>query len=591
MVGPGISNSTQMTRVKNRLIHRGPDDQRTFQHENFFMGHVRLAIQDPVGSFQPMISHSGNTVMSFNGEIYNVKQLRDKLPSKRWKTYGDTEVLLELIEHFGLQILNEIEGMFALSIYSINTKELTLVRDSMGEKPLYYYSDNQIFMFSSELRSILPEEFSLADIDIAGLQHFLKYLYFPKEFTIHREIKCLEPGTSITFRDGIISKRMWKKSADLQIRKPDSNPLELRKVIEESVSRCLLSDAPLGIMLSGGIDSSIIAYEVSKLSNNVTSYSVTMPGHSEDGTYARLLAKELNLRHVMVKIEEQELQPFIYDTLSRMPQPFGDTAILPLRALTKSASKDVKVLLSGDGADELFSGYSYYDKYFLTKRRKSVFGYSASTILALMNLAFGHRSSSLFQNEMARLAVEFGRADIFDLWCQDLAIASDQTISKMFKEKLKINKAAQKEFQDVRDVLFWDQSTYLPDDLLFKSDAGGMLSSIEIRSPFLNPRLVAFARHMNFNEVLPSKLFLKNAYRNLIPEVILNRKKQGFGAPIKQWIEDGLINDLIADYVDNKKSRIYELIDHEETRKACKGNALLAWNIMSLNIWLDFNLK
>lgn len=576
--------------ILDNLKHRGPDDQQIFESKNLILGHTRLSIQDPGNSAQPMLSNSGDSVISFNGEIYNKDFLRKKVPARLWKTNGDTEILLELIELFGLDILNEIEGMFAFAFYSLKTEELFLGRDSIGEKPLYYVFRGQSLVFSSELRSILPKDFCGDDIDIEGLKHYLKYLYFPTEATIHREIECLRPGNFVHYKDGQLTTASWKSNSWPQVPFRNDPKKSLRTLVGDAVKGCLVSDVPLGVMLSGGLDSSIIALEASNTLDELRTYSVSMPEHSDDNKFAALIAKKIKSNHLEILFDIQDLPELVKDTLSKTPQPFGDTAIIPLRLLTMRASKDVKVLLSGDGADELFSGYEYYDKFTEIRAHPNLSSFLRSATKAIKEFISKNRSATTLRRDLYRIGLEYGRVSPFEIWCQDLAICDDKTISKLFRQEMRVTKYGSVGYSNIQDILLGDQETYLPNDLLLKSDSGGMLSSIEIRSPFLNSDLVTFARNLNIDKSNKSKQYLKSAYQGSIPDEILNRRKQGFGAPIKQWIKSGYLDDLLTTYVFNRSCQIYEMIDFESVIKLCPSNVMLTWNIMSLNIWLEANI-
>lgn len=588
--GTAPVNMPTVDQMVSNMIHRGPDDSASLTFDGFSIGHTRLSIQDPENSLQPMVSHSGDSVITFNGEIYNQDELRLKLPDKEWKTSGDTELLIELLECFGIEVLASIEGMFAFGWFSMKKKELVLARDRMGEKPLFFRSENSYVQFASELRSLLTSKRKFSDINIEGLAHYLKYLYFPSTASVYSDIKCLEPGNFIKFTSESFSIGNWTEFGN---HKDNSKPrTDLRSLISESVRKSLISDVPIGVMLSGGVDSSIIAFEAAKYSDDLFTYSFVMPGHSDDSKYARLMSQRLKTRHIEIPFDKELLPEIILDTLSKTSQPFGDTSIIPLRILTRKASEDVKVLLSGDGADELFSGYQYYDKYFNVEKKSGDWNYFTEVASIRVRHLIRQLTPTQQREMLRKLSLEYQKTTTFESWSEDIAICNTKTVQDLFGfNKVKfVKKSGDGSQGSLSDVLAWDQATYLPNDILFKSDMGGMLSSVEIRAPFLNPRIVEYANDLKNFPALPSKESLKELYRDVIPVEILTRKKQGFGAPVKNWLSIGLLDELVEEYVYKKTLPVYQILKYKKVLVECKRNPTFLWNLLSLNVWLKANV-
>jgi asparagine synthase (glutamine-hydrolysing) len=583
-------NGPKVDEIVNGLKHRGPDDFAVFAVEGFSFGHTRLSIQDPENSNQPMFSHSRETMITYNGEIYNKDELRSMLPGKNWKTSGDTELLLELLEFYGVEILSSVQGMFAFGIYSFKDDELILARDQMGEKPLFYRLESSNVIFSSELRSLISSDTEISDLKIEGLAHYLKYLYFPSTAPVHSDISCLAPGHFVKFTRSGYSIGNWAEFS--KNRSSSKATKNLKSTISEAVRKSLVSDVPVGIMLSGGIDSSIIAYEAAKYSDDLYTYSFVMPGHSHDSKYAELMSEKLNTHHIEIEFDEKKLAQIIEDTLSRTSQPFGDTSIIPLRMLTSRASEDVKVLLSGDGADELFSGYEYYTKYFNLERKSNNWNYHRESSSIKVQTILGQLSASQSKEMRMRLKLEYGKLSSFESWSEDISVSDSRTLRRILglKDDRFLMKTVDSSHSSLIDVLLWDQSTYLPNDLLFKSDMGGMLSSVEIRAPFLNPDVIRHARDLDHLSMRPLKGYLKDEYRGIIPDEILDRKKQGFGAPVKKWISSGLLDDLCKVYVNDKDLKIYQVLRYKEVLNECARNPIFMWNILSLSIWVEANV-
>jgi len=581
-------NSLSTELILENLKHRGPDDSKIYTFENLTLGHCRLSIQDPTNSIQPMQSSSGKSVISYNGEIYNLGELRTKLPTHAWKTSGDTEVLVELLEEYGFEILQEVEGMFAIAFWDTESKALSLIRDQMGEKPLYFSLIEKSMVFSSELKSMLPSNACIKDVDKIALAHFLKYLYFPVDRTILPFIQTVMPGECVTFSSlGELTRFSWKTKGRVFSIPASQN---LKSILRNVVMRTLVSDVPVGVMLSGGIDSSIIALEAKHSHPNLKTFSVRMPGHSEDADYAEIMAKELKTDHHVVEFRKSEMAALILEVLSNTPQPFGDTSIIPVFHLAKCASSEVKVLLSGDGADELFAGYAYYDKYFnLESQRSKTNTYFNIGVLNLLQL-LGMGNKKEFIQKKLKHRMESGIESPRKMWDKDLSILPDKSVGQMLRQNISISKFGVQDFLNVKSVLSWDLASYLPGDLLFKSDSGGMMASVEIRAPFLNPEVVEFAHQLKLKELQPNKGFLKETYTGVLPNSVLTRKKQGFGGPITEWFAIPEVNDMASTYLFDRSRGIFQELDFNRVRKIATKSAIARWNLLALSIWVEHNL-
>ena len=593
--GYGYNSEQDLNFLRLALQHRGPDDWNISKLGQMTMGHCRLAIQDPENSAQPMRSRSEKSVISYNGEIYNLDFLREKMPGFVWRTNGDTELLIELLEQFGIQVLNEVEGMFAIAFYRLDSNELFLARDQIGEKPLYYRVDKSgEIAFSSEANSLAAIGGYSPKIDSISLRHFLKYMYVPADRTIYDEVKTVLPGGYIKWSQfGVSIERYVSFKAGIENGSELLTPNKLRELIASSVEKTLISDVGVGVMLSGGLDSSIVGFEAAKHLKKMHTYSVVFDEKDDDAIYSRMMADKLESVHEEIFIDQKNIDLVIQRTLSVLPQPFGDNSIIPTYLLAKAAGKKVKVLLSGDGADELFAGYQYYNKYVSLNRNPftlSRYQFRNSRLALVRHLPT--KNLHEYAELAAESRIETGMIDPIDAWNSDISLLTDSEINLLTGMNTHVIKLPYTDpggYLGRGTILLADQFSYLPGDILFKSDLGGMLASVEIRAPFLSKEIVSASRRSSELHHSKRKELLKKAYKNQLPQAILERKKQGFGAPIERWLNSEKMKVLLNDLLSNPNSKIYNFLEFRETQKAVSKNSLIRWNIMSLAIWLEAN--
>jgi asparagine synthase (glutamine-hydrolysing) len=591
--GVFAENSMTTDLVMNLLELRGPDDSGVVNLGNITLGHTRLAIQDAEFGIQPMKSNSGVSTIVFNGEIYNHFELRELLPNLKWRTDSDTETVVELIEAFGPEVTNKFIGMFAFGIWNNEKFELILVRDRFGEKPLYYSLQDGELVFCSDPRGISMLFQRSNQLAVNQMPYFLKYGYVNSEESTFSTVKMLEPGQILNwkkkeFTASLIQSNKAKKSSK------KFELFELRSKIEIAVERTLLADEAVGVMLSGGLDSSIIAALAAKSCEQIPTYTVSLTENSEDAKFAKSLAKQLKSNHHEIQINAESLAENIEDILSNVPQPFADSAIIPTFILSKLASRDVKVLLSGDGADEIFAGYGYYEKY------KKIGCETTPKYVSFLKqfryeLSKNSRSKRVNRNreEFRESLLTSGRLSPQESWSQDLAAFTDSELSRIFDLHCgQIHKGTlgiSGQNADFWDVLYSDRKSYLAGDILRKSDMGGMLASIEIRSPYLDKDLVEYLSESIIEPNNLSKGILYKSCEDLIPKEIIQRKKQGFGAPLNLWLSYPAVEKLVSGILMNPKSKIYKYFDYENVSNVVNKSNLKKWNFFSLALWLEKN--
>jgi asparagine synthase (glutamine-hydrolysing) len=501
------------------IFHRGPDDGGLFVGDGVALGNRRLSIIDIEGGKQPFYSEDGNIVVVQNGEIYNYLELADELKSEGvfCQTNSDTEVILRLYERHGMSFISKLNGMFSISIYDKRQDALYLIRDRLGVKPLYYYDDGDLFVFASEIKSILKADVP-RQVDVQALNSYLTFNYVLPPSTLFQGIYHVLPGSYVKITtNGMENKTWWDLSSfETDCLKSEQQWItEFNDILLDSVKLRLRADVPCGAFLSGGVDSSTIVGLIDRLGKKIKSFCI---GFSEprfdESKYAEFAAKKFNTQHYLevAKQDMLELWPMVTYFCD---QPHGDVSFMPTYVVSKLASKHLKVVLTGDGGDELFAGYDKYKDFF-----------DANDVDLYTNSEFYHNYFSgigLFSAETkAKLLKNYDHEN-------DLSYGLYESEMKKVAHMDRINQA-----------LYFDCKCLLPGNNLVKPDRMGMAASIEARTPFLDYRMVELAFAMPGGYKLhngETKYIYKKAVRELIGDELLNRKKQMFTVPIGEWLK------------------------------------------------------
>lgn len=582
------------------LYHRGPDDKGKISGDHWVSAHTRLSIIDLRASRQPMQDESGRYILSFNGEIYNYKELQSELRDKwAFQTNGDTETLLAGLCIFGESFISKLQGMWALTFWDQKTHRLLLSRDRLGKKPLFYTEENTFFACASELPALAKCCKSSWEEDVSSTADFLRYGYYLPGHTAYKEVKELLPGHNLIWqpsRPPTISCYWTPSICTYQGGKPEAIQ-NLRSTLIDSIKKRMVSDVEVGAFLSGGIDSSLIVAIMHKeLNIKPKTFTVGFNEYSYDERHhARSVANLYPNEHF-----EDILYGFSPDDLLNLVinhcgQPFGDVSILPSSLLAKLASQHVKVVLSGDGADELFSGYQRYHARMLF-RLYSVLpsGLTGPFEKILLNMKEPslHHSHSLIKK--AKLFVNAYKRHLDN----PNYVAPEFINTSLLKEiapglpsghSLNVNWDITSE-DDVKDMMLKDAQIYLPQDILTKVDRATMAHSLEARTPFLDSTLVetafSFPRHWHRN-FTSGKHLLKQTFPNHLPAEIWHRRKQGFSVPINNWfctfLGENLEQLLNEQNSILNKQKVQQLItDH---RKKINDYSFTLWNIFIYLAW------
>ncbi|MCX6614412.1 MAG: asparagine synthase (glutamine-hydrolyzing), partial [Acidobacteria bacterium] len=549
--------------ITKTITHRGPDQQGVFEDAVVSLGAVRLKIIDLGSGDQPIISEDGNTVIVFNGEVYNFKELRSELESlgHRFRTHCDTEVVLEAYRAWGTDSFKRLRGMFAFAIWHKPSGELLIVRDRVGIKPLYYYEHGQNLLFGSELKVLFAHPDVDRKLDLEGLTYYLSLNYVPQPYTLAAGVNKVRPGCYLRWKDGRLTQEPYwslRLAPDARMGLEDAKS-ELDHLLQLSIKEHLISDVPLGIWASGGVDSTtVLHYAAQQAGRQLKTFSVSFVGRNfDESPWFREVAKAYDTDHHEFDVNpELGLAEAIEQLAYFSDEPSADAGALPVWFLSKMTREHVTVALSGEGADELFAGYQTYlaDDYAVQARRIPAWLRSAG--LSVLN--FWPASDDKISLEYK--AKRFLEGSLMSP--EDAHLYWNGTNSLRAKQNLAPNMSHRPPSDLYRRLpteanaagalnrhLWLDQSYYLTDDILYKCDRMSMAHSLEVRPPFLDHRLIEFAASLPASMRVKrgtGKAIMKQAMERYLPHDILYRPKMGFVTPVSHWFRGPLAQQAKA---------------------------------------------
>jgi len=606
-----------LAKMTSSLEHRGPDEEGYYIKGKAALGHRRLSIIDLTTGQQPMSTGDSRFTIVYNGEVYNFPQLKDRLEKEgiKFKTRSDTEIILKAYKFYGKKCLEFFNGMFSLAIWDSADEKLFLARDRFGQKPLYYTFQNGVFIFASELKAILLHPLVRKDIDPISLSKYLAYDYTPSPRSIFSKIFKLEPAHCLFIDKMNISKERYWDIADSSIEIPkDFKSVKkcLIDLLQESVRKRFISDVPLGVFLSGGIDSSAIVAMMAKFMKpkDIKTFTIgfKVKGFDESKD-ARLIANHFNTAHHEEILEPKQMLNALEEIVNVLDEPFNDSSVIPTYLVSKFARRHVKTVLGGDGGDELFLGYPSfkghkYARFFdnLPQFCKNSIKFTAKLLppsTGYMNIQFLARKVLRgldYRNEAIRCQVWLG---IFppDEQKDILRYMDNQLIDpkKMYSESLAhFGNAPGK--TPLQKISYLYLKTYLVGDILTKVDRASMANSLEVRAPFLDPNLAEFAYALPEKmklRFLTTKHILKESLRPYLPVSILNKTKHGFAVPVGKWFREDLKDVAIDMFRENKikKQNIFnpkeisQILDEHISGKKDRHREL--WSLFMFQKWFD----
>jgi len=595
-------------KMTQSILHRGPDAQEVCQNESVALGHTRLSIIDlSTRANQPMTSRSGRFIIVYNGEVYNFRELRAELKKAgcQFRTRSDTEVILEGFEHRGLGLLESLNGMFAFAIHDRKDGKIYLVRDRFGIKPLYYYQSGSDLVFGSEIKALLASGIIGKRLDYQGLHEYLHFSTTLGETTFYQGIKKLLPGHVMTYdlESRQSSIECYKSNYDIE-ESGDSleqAPGRIRELFEKSVKSQLVSDVPVGIFLSGGIDSTAITAFAARY------YGGTLKTFSSGFDFdkgvnelpnARFIAATFGTDHHELHIKGGDMPNVLEELNSYFDQPFGDAANIPLFLMSRELEGQHKVILQGDGGDELFAGYG---RYFRVRNEKA-FRALSKILVALAPLVpkSNKRYRSLrsmyavVQKDPALITALIMSQEMWnepptrlfkDNWRERLEqvdpFARYKTLHRLFGEK-----------DLLQELLFTDTNAILPDLYFEKVDRATMAASIEVRVPFLDNELAAYAMSLPSHYKVrgkEKKYLLKKAFAGVVPDRILFGPKRGFSVPFQHWLRSSM-KEYMIDTISASNSYSPQIKTLMDEHIAGNGdNGLILWKLLNLSMWVRAN--
>ncbi|HEV8593250.1 MAG TPA: asparagine synthase (glutamine-hydrolyzing) [Pyrinomonadaceae bacterium] len=622
------------------IVHRGPDSEGLWLDDTVALGMRRLSIIDLKTGDQPVFNEDRSVIVMMNGELYNYREVRAVLEKRghKFTTQSDTEILPHLYEEHSDALVDQVNGMYAFSLWDTRKKKLIIARDRFGEKPLYYGVFDGKLIWASEPKAILAHPSVNRELDLNALRHYVSFDYVPAPMSIYKGINKLPAAHVLIVENGEVrTRRYWDISwehrsepgavatefrnggspAKTQRRDEESlshKATELRDLLSDAVRMRLVSDVPLGILLSGGIDSSTVAaFATQHATEKVKTFSIGFEEDSfDESKFARQVAKHLNTEHYEDKLSATTAGDLISEIGKWLDEPMSDGSLIPTYLLARFVRKHVTVALGGDGGDELFAGYPMYHAHNVAARYHAIPAFVRSGLIEPLvnalpvstnNLSFDYKAKRFIRaskyDDITRHHAWFGSfsPDQHDsLFAKDVLAQTESDIYRGVGEL--VGKSDAKNV--VERMQYADINYYLAEDILTKVDRAAMAVSLETRAPFLDPRVGQFAASIPVEYKLKGKsgkVILKAAMKDLLPYNILHRPKKGFGIPIAEWLK-GRLNPLLRDMLAPGRLKeqglfnseyVQRLVKEHETGKASHHKEL--WTLLVFQLWKDNFLR
>ncbi len=613
--GGGAVDTALLEKMNAAIIHRGPDDDGFYIHENVGLAMRRLSIIDLAGGKQPIHNQDKTAWIVFNGEIYNYQELRSDLEKQGSKFYtkSDTEVIIHLYDRYGVDFLQHLRGMFALAIWDTRDDSLFLARDRVGKKPLLYsHRPNGDLIFGSEFQALLKHPSISREIDFEAIHHYLSFICVPAPLTAYKEIRKLEPGHWLRWKNGELeTKRYWLPdfTEKLDISEAEAQD-EVLRILRESVRLRMIAEVPLGAFLSGGVDSSaVVALMAQESSQPVKTFSIGFEEQDfSELKYAKKVADHVGAEYneFIVKPNAMEVLPTL---IEHYGEPYADPSAIPTYYVSKETRRHVTVALNGDGGDESFAGYERYVAMRLAERYRRVPALLRKPLVEFPLSLLPHPNG--FRNRL-RSAKRFVKAAALPKEVRYLNWVSggtEELKQKIYTDDFRRVVAGAYSGDIVRKwldspnakgildaSLLTDQQTYLPNDLLVKVDIASMAVSLEARSPYLDHKLIEFAAKLPENlkaRGMETKSLLKKVAAKLVPKEVIYRRKMGFGVPVGYWLRNEMrefMNEVLLSEKATKRGifkpeALKDLIELHVSRK--EDLTFLLWTLLMLELWFQ----
>lgn len=581
------------------LAHRGPDDRGICQFDRCALAHARLSIVDLATGHQPMFSPNRQTAVVFNGEIYGYHALRSSLRDYPFQTTSDTEVILALYERHGRRCLDHLPGMFAFAIWDERKHTLFAARDRFGEKPFYYaFGRGGELVFGSEIKAILASGLIDPVIDVTSVAHYLKYLYVHPEKTIYKNVFTLPPAHFLLYADGHLTvERYWdfpKTTNNIGL----SDAVErFQHLLSAAVQKQLIADVPVGAFLSGGLDSSTVVAVASEHKRKLRTFSFGFEDAVSELPFANEIAQRYGTDHSELTARNVDIAELLLLMRDIYDEPFADSSNIPTYLISKLARKHLKVVLTGDGADELLGGYGwwYLPLHFMTEAgaARSLELWTVRVIARILErarcrkaLAWRWRATGMEASRRFATAIEahearptyFSDAELSDLFVSGYSPDTQRRTYSWTPTNT------------VNDGMMMDLENYMAGDILVKTDRASMANGLELRAPFLDVDLASFCISLPSSLKIRNgqdKYILRKAYGAAWTKTIRARGKQGFGAPVDRWLTRPSVQALKHECLGNAGSKIFSLLRYPEIQKIIQKDNYQTWTLLVLALWME----
>ena len=592
-----VENKEQVIEnMMEKIIYRGPDSKGTHVDEDIALGFRRLSIIDLADGAQPIYNEDGTKVIVFNGEIYNYQGIREDLINKGhvFKTKTDTEVILHGYEEYGPEVLNKFRGMFGIAIWDLVSKELFIARDFFGIKPMYYTQVDNDLIFGSEIKCLLTHPNVKKELNESALQNYLSFQYGVPNDTFFKNIYCLQPGHYLKFKEGKLEiTRYWKPEFKVNDSwEEDRLVEEIDKVFKDSVEAHKISDVEVGCFLSSGVDSSYVATQFKGQKSFTVGFNYNKYNEID---YAKELAEEIGQDHYFKRIEDDEFWNIVPKVQYYMDQPHADPSCVALYYVCKIASEHVKVVLSGEGADELFGGYRIYHEPFSLRYSKLLPRFVWKGIAGVLNAIPVEFPGKSYANRASKTLEErfIGNANLF----------SDKEKRKILKNTEGMKKPEEltkpfyedtKGMDDVTRMQYIDINFWMIGDILLKADRMSMANSLELRVPFLDKEVWNLARtiptQFKVTKDGRTKVAMRKAALKNMPEKVASRKKLGFPVPTREWLKQEKYYNIVKKEFESETAKKYFVTEEivkllDEHIQLKKDNSRKIWTIYVFLIW------
>lgn len=598
-----------------QMVHRGPDSEGLWLDDSVALGMRRLSIIDLHTGEQPVYSEDKSIVVVMNGELYNFREVRAELEKRghAFQTQTDTEILPHLYEEYGEAMVEHINGMFAFALWDTRKQKLLIARDRFGEKPLYYGVFDGKLIFASEPKVLLANPAVKTEINTDALRQYLSFDYVPAPHSIYKNVYKLPAAHLLILEKGEIrTRRYW----NLSFQKEDFPPSfeksveDLRELLADAVKMRMVSDVPLGILLSGGVDSSTVAAFAQQFSSEkVKTFSIGFEEDSfDESKFARQVAAHLGTEHYEDKLSVEKAADLITEIGGWLDEPLSDGSLLPTLLLSRFVRKHVTVALGGDGGDEIFAGYPMYYGHKMARVYGQLPQFLRSGVIEPLvnslpvsssNLSFDYKAKRFVAaskyDAVTRHHSWFGSFSIDEqdeLLSKDILAATSGDIYRDAYDLLKLTDAD----NEIEQMQFLDMNFYMAEDILTKVDRASMAVSLEVRAPFLDPRIAQFAARVPLEYKLKGnkgKYILKKAVAPFLPKNILQRPKKGFGIPIAEWLK-GRLNPLLHELLAPERLKAQGLFNSDFVQKIIKeheesyaSHHKQLWTLLVFQLWFD----